>query len=310
MARFARSCNPTPATLDAHEAFSWVFADATHILVSVQSRNTDYKVEGTGSVLFSTVSNSANVAYGMNTNVNLSGLSNVQLTFSHQALMEGPTTSYDFGFVQYSSDGGNTWTNFQATDYVGTALATFNANARFSARSYPDWISNFTSESSLPNNSLWKTETFTVPTTALTNQFRVRFRYTTDTSVNYFGWLIDDVRISIPNAGNTWTPTTGLFTNAAATTAYTGGNATTVYAKPNGAASYTLTTTNSLGCTNTASVNLNMLAPSTLSSITQPSVTCSGSQTTFALSGLLPNSTSTVGNTINGTAQTSITGVV
>ncbi|MFY8009612.1 MAG: GEVED domain-containing protein [Flavobacterium sp.] len=272
--------------------------------------NTTYKSEGTGSVLFNTTSTSANVAYGMNTNVNLSGLSGVQLTFSHQALMEGPTTSYDYGFVQYSSDGGATWTNFQATDYVGAALATFNANARFSARSYPDWISNFTSESSLPNNSLWKTETFNIPVSALTSQFRIRFRYTTDSGVNYYGWLIDDVRISIPNAGNTWTPTTGLFTNAAATTAYTGGNATTVYAKPNGAASYTLTTTNSLGCTNTASVNLNMLAPSTLSSITQPSVTCSGSQTTFALTGLLPNSTSTIGYTINGTAQTAITGVV
>jgi hypothetical protein len=272
--------------------------------------NTTYKSEGTGSVLFNTTSTSANVAYGMNTNVNLSGLSGVQLTFSHQALMEGPSTSYDFGFVQYSSDGGATWNNFQATDYVGTLPATFTANARFSARSYPDWISNFTSESSLPNNSLWKTETFNIPVSALTSQFRIRFRYTTDSGVNYYGWLIDDVRISIPNAGNTWTPTTGLFTNAAATTAYTGGNATTVYAKPNGAASYTLTTTNSLGCTNTASVNLNMLAPSTLSSITQPSVTCSGSQTTFALTGLLPNSTSTIGYTINGTAQTAITGVV
>lgn len=271
--------------------------------------STTYKSEGTGSVRFNTTSTSANVAYGLNTNINLSGVPSAQLTFSHQALMEDGTTSYDFGFVQYSSDGGATWTNFQATDYVGTALATFNANARFSTRSYADWIANFTSSSSLPNNSLWKTETFNVPAAALTNQFRIRFRYTTDTSTNYYGWMIDDVKVVVPNA-TVWSPTTDLFTNAAATTAYTGGSAGTVYAKPNGAASYTLTTTNSLGCTNTASVNLNMLTPSTLSSITQPSVTCSGSQTTFALSGLLPNSTSTIGYTINGTAQTAITGVV
>lgn len=274
--------------------------------------NTDYKVEGTGSVLFSTVSNSANVAYGMNTNVNLSGLSNVQLTFSHQALMEGPTTSYDYGFVEYSTNGGSTWTVFPSSSYVGSAnTAVFTGgNTRFTTRSYPDWITAFVGTGSLPNNSLWKTETFTIPAGALTSQFRIRFRYTTDSSTSYYGWLIDDVRISIPNTGNTWSPSTDLYTNAVATTAYTGGNATTVYAKPNGSTSYTFTTTNSLGCTNTASVNLNMLAPSTLSSITQPSVTCSGSQTTFALSGLLPNSTSTIGYTINGTAQTAITGVV
>lgn len=274
--------------------------------------NTDYKVEGTGSVLFSTVSNSANVAYGMNTNVNLSGLSNVQLTFSHQALMEGPTTSYDYGFVEYSTNGGSTWTVFPSSSYVGSAnTAVFTGgNTRFTTRSYPDWITAFVGTGSLPNNSLWKTETFTIPAGALTSQFRIRFRYTTDSSTSYYGWLIDDVRISIPNTGNTWSPSTDLYTNAGATTAYTGGNATTVYAKPNGSTSYTFTTTNSLGCTNTASVNLNMLAPSTLSSITQPSVTCSGSQTTFALSGLLPNSTSTIGYTINGTAQTAITGVV
>ena len=271
--------------------------------------STTYQAEGTGSVRFNTTSTSANVAYGLNTNINLSGVSSAQLTFSHQALMEDGFTSYDLGFVQYSSDGGATWTNFQATDYVGAALATFNANARFSTRSYADWISNFTSSSSLPNNSLWKTETFNVPVEALTNQFRIRFRYTTDSVTNYYGWMIDNVRITATNA-TVWSPTTDLYTNAAATTAYTGGTTATVYAKPNGAASYTLTTTNSLGCTNTASVNLNMLAPSTLSSIAQPSVTCSGSQTTFTLTGLLPNSTSTVGYTINGVAQTAITGVV
>ena len=40
----ARSCNPTPATMDAHAVFSWLLADATrHIPVSVRSRNTEYQ---------------------------------------------------------------------------------------------------------------------------------------------------------------------------------------------------------------------------------------------------------------------------
>jgi hypothetical protein len=120
----------------------------------------------------------------------------------------------------------------------------------------------------------------------------------------------NNLQFGVLGANTTWSPTTGLFTDAAGTVAYTGGGASSVYVKTNTSASYTVTNTNSLGCTNSSVVNVNVLTPSTLSSITQPSVTCSGSQTTFALSGLLPNSTSTVGYTINGVAQTAITGVV
>jgi len=155
-----------------------------------------------------------------------------------------------------------------------------------------------------PANTLWKNESLTVPAAALTNQFRIRFRYTTDSSTNYYGWLIDNVKVTVPNA-TTWSPTTDLYTNAAATTAYTGGNAVVVYAKPSASATYTVTTANSLGCTNTGSVSLNMLTPATLGSITQPLVTCSGALTSFNLTGLLPNSTSTLSYTVNGgTTQT------
>ena len=41
-----------------------------------------------------------------------------------------------------------------------------------------------------------------------------------------------------------WTPTTGLYTNAAATTPYTGGNATVVYAVTNDTTTYTATASN------------------------------------------------------------------
>ncbi|TBX65986.1 hypothetical protein EZL74_11475 [Flavobacterium silvisoli] len=274
--------------------------------------NTTYKTEGTGSVLFNTASTSANVAYAMNANLNLSTASSATVTFSHIAAMEGPTTSYDYGYVEYSSNGGTTWTTFPATNYVGSAATSVftSGNVRFTTKSYADWTAAFTGTTSVPTNALWKNETFTIPAAALTSQFRIRFRYTTDSSTNYYGWLIDNVKVSVPNGTVTWSPTTGLFTNAAATTAYTGGNAAVVYAKPTVSSSYTVTTTSSLGCTNTGSVSLNLLTPSTLSSITQPSITCSGAQTTFNLTGLLPNSTSTINYTINGAAQTAITGVV
>jgi hypothetical protein len=272
--------------------------------------STTLKAEGTGSVRFNTTSTSANVAYAMNANLNLSTSSTATVTFSHIAAMEGPTTSYDYGYVEYSADGGTTWVTFPSTAYTGTAAtAVFTGgNARFSTKSYADWISGITS-SAAPANTLWKNETLTVPAAALTSQFRIRFRYTTDSSTNYYGWMIDNVKVTVPNA-TTWSPTTGLYTNAAATTAYTGGNAGVVYAKPTASSTYTVTTANALGCTNTGSVSLNLLTPATLGSIAQSAITCSGAQTTFNLTGLLPSSTSTLSYTVNGgTAQTK-TGVV
>ena len=274
--------------------------------------STTYKSEGTGSVWFNTTSTSASVAYSMNADVNLAGTSNAQLSFSHQALMEGSTYLYDRGLVDYSIDGGTTWNTFDSSSYAGGAnISNFTTAGlvRFTTLSYPDWVVNYTSSSSLPNNAFWKNETFNIPVSALTSQFRIRFRYITDGSTNYYGWLIDNVKISVA-AATTWSPTTNLFTNAAATTAYTGGNAGVVYAKPVASASYTVATANSLGCTNTSSVNLNMLAPSTLGSIAQPLITCSGAQTLFNVTGMLPNSTSTLSYTVNGGATQTVTGVV
>ena len=45
-----------------------------------------------------------------------------------------------------------------------------------------------------------------------------------------------------------WSPVTGLYTNASATTAYTGGSASVVYAKPSATTVYTATVTNASGC--------------------------------------------------------------
>lgn len=54
-----------------------------------------------------------------------------------------------------------------------------------------------------------------------------------------------------------WSPVTGLYTNAGATTAYTGTNLATVYAAPSVNTVYTVTGTNAgTGCTNTATVGV------------------------------------------------------
>lgn len=60
-----------------------------------------------------------------------------------------------------------------------------------------------------------------------------------------------------PHPTVTWTPTTGLFTNAGATTAYVANsNAYSVYVKPAATSTYTVTSTSQFGCTNSSQVTV------------------------------------------------------
>ena len=221
------------------------------------TNNSTYFAQGTGSVKF-TVPNGSDEWLSLNENVNLVGASSATLTFSHIAATEG---GYDFGYVEYSTDGGSTWTTFAPANYAGTA-STYAANSRFASNSYTDWASTFTSSASTPGTgpatSLWKAETFNIPAAALTSsQFRIRFRYTTDSSVNYYGWLIDNVKIAKMQGNTTWSPPTNLYTDAAATVPYVANaNAATVYVKSAqaGSQTYTATATSTFGCFRTATV--------------------------------------------------------
>jgi hypothetical protein len=60
-----------------------------------------------------------------------------------------------------------------------------------------------------------------------------------------------------------WTPTTGLFTDAAATIAYTGGGADSVFARPGSTTKYTATSTNASNCSSndTSSIVINCTLP-------------------------------------------------
>ena len=243
------------------------------------ANNTTYFAQGTGSVRFTAPSN-ANDWLALNQNVNLVGATSATLTFSHIAATED---GYDFGYVEYSTDGGSSWTTFAPANYAGTA-STYAANSSFASDSYTDWASTFTGTTSTPGagpaTSLWKAETFNIPAAALTSsQFRIRFRYTSDGSVNYYGWLIDDVKIQRSQSNITWSPVTNLYTNAAATTPYTAGtNATTVYVKSASAATtvYTATSTNGVtSCSTTADVSVVVNPLPTVATVNQ--VVCSPS---------------------------------
>lgn len=247
--------------------------------------NTSYYAQGSSSVRFNTTNSSATATYSLNQNIDLTGAESAQVVFSHIAAFEGSTNSYDYGFVEYSTDGGTTWTSFAPENYSGSAANTiFNTTAvRFTTRSYADWISTFSSSTSTPGaspaTSLWKTETFTIPAAALTSsQFRIRFRYTTDSSTNYYGWLIDDVKVIKSREHITWTPITNLYTDAAATTAYTAGtSARTVYFKSNvvaPAVTYSATASTLAGCSRTASTEVTVNALPTVVTV-NPAAVCS-----------------------------------
>ncbi len=66
-------------------------------------------------------------------------------------------------------------------------------------------------------------------------------------------------------ASITWSSTTNLFTDAAATVAYTGSAATQVYSKPSSTITYTATATNTSGCTSSTNVQVTVNALPTIS---------------------------------------------
>jgi hypothetical protein len=258
------------------------------------TQNTTYYAQGSSSVLFNTTSTSTTATLTLSSNLDLSGKSGVTLSFKHIAAMEGASTSYDYGYVEYSMNGGSTWTTFPATSYTGSANnALFTSgNVRFSTKSYPDWISQFTSSSATPGTgpatALWKTETFNLPAGAYTSQFRLRFRYTTDVSTNYYGWLIDDVVISKPGA-------------AIATYAWTSNNPSVTFGTPNAASTvannvnattkFYLTGTSAAGCSATDSVTVTVAPLSVVATQTNTGTVCSGTANTLTatISGGAPN---------------------
>lgn len=240
--------------------------------------NTTYASQGAGSVLFKATSNNANVSYSMNTSIDLSGYTTAQLTFSHIAALEGAVKSRDLGYVQYSSDEGATWTTFPTSSYAGEgSLITIQGDdvavngVVFSSKSYTDWAAKFIGNTSLPDSpSLWKTETINVPVAALTNGFRVRFTYTSDFSSLFYGWLIDDLKLTATGNNLIWSPVTDLYTDAAATIPYTGQALETVYVKSDASRSYTVTSSALGGCAVAGTVNVmvkEILAPTVPASV-------------------------------------------
>ena len=183
-----------------------------------------------------------------------SGFTSASLSFYHYYNFNSQSAKVD-----YSTDG-TTWTN----------LKTYTADAGSVGAFVQDNV--------------------VLPAGAL-NQASVYIRFKYDAGWDYF-WGIDNVSITgTASAPFTWTPTTDLYTDAAATIAFTGGNATTLYSKPLSDVTYTVTATSGSSCTTTgiSALTVNPLPTVTLTS--SPTVTiCNGENSgiVVALTGTAP----------------------
>lgn len=241
------------------------------------AQSTTYYSQGTSSVRL-TYANSANGSLAMTSDINLSSYNAPQLQFSHICATEG---SYDYGYVQYSTDGGTTWTSFPPSSYLGTGTLK-NSVVSFDKTSYSNWSSQLTSSSATPGTgpatALWQTETIDLSAYQSSTQFRVRFRITSDGSVIYYGWLIDDMKITYQPAYTfNWTASPAGFTSSVQ-------NPTGV--APSASTAYTVTVTDpATTCSSTASVSVTVNPLPTVVATAAASTICEGDSVALAASG-------------------------
>lgn len=214
------------------------------------AQNTTNSTVGTSSLKW-TYQNNALGELTINQSFNGSNSYGMILEFDHIAILE--SNSWDWGHVQYSLDGGNTWVNFQQNQYLGQGIgmAAGATGLKFSRTTYSSW-----SGITAPNSTLWKTEKLYLSSN-IGNLSDVKFRFTlrSDSSGLYDGWYIDNVRVKkvdLPNIS--WSPATNLFLDDQLTQPYAGESVGTVYF--NQAASgnypYEVTVSNEMiGCTAT-----------------------------------------------------------
>lgn len=121
----------------------------------------------------------------------LSGSTNPILKFDHIAKVEA---NYDHCYVEISTNGGSNWVILPQSAYRGSGsyidpLYNYPEGPCFMESSYATWLGD------TPANSWWKTETFSLADYQAFSNVLLRFRLKSDVSVQYYGWLIDNVQV-------------------------------------------------------------------------------------------------------------------
>ncbi len=210
---------------------------------STATLNTTYYSEGVSSARLKgaggTDGSSGFISLDLKNSIDLTKYSAATLTFDHICAEEA---GYDSGILYYSTDGGSSWNLFPAANYLGSGILPYS-NIAFDKTSYSSWNTQFTSASSTPGTgpatSLWKSEIIDLTPYIGYSNFKISFSCEYDTDFDYYGWLLDNVKINV-TPKITWTPTAGLYTDAGLSSSYiTSTHATTLYAAPSGTQSYT-----------------------------------------------------------------------
>ncbi|MER3465647.1 MAG: hypothetical protein C4329_15775, partial [Chitinophagaceae bacterium] len=210
--------------------------------------------------------------------LNTTGYNSLSLNFYHYFKYYFGATN-DSATVEVSIDNTN-WTPVQV--YKGTSVGSSSAfaNASVNLNSY------------INNATLY-----------------IRFKYTS--TFGYY-WAIDNVSVTgnkLPSI--VWTPSTGLYTDAAATVAYAGGNTATIYAKPTGNSTYTATATGVSSCTATANTSITINAATAITTQPTAQAVCAGANATFTVaatgSGTLTYQWRKGGTNISGATSSTLT---
>ncbi len=136
----------------------------------------------------------------------LSGSTKPILTFWHIAALE---RFYDQAIVEVSTDNGVTWVIPSNTQYngnswrktgaypAGGATTTYVDGPYFDAQSRPEWDIKFTATSSAPTTgqSMWMKEVFDL-SAFKSASVKIRFRVKSNSSNDFFGWLIDNISVA------------------------------------------------------------------------------------------------------------------
>lgn len=115
------------------------------------------------------------------------------LYFDHIAKTEN---NWDHCYVEVSNDGGFTWMIFMPHEYFGGGAYVHPSNNNpegpcFMESSYPEWGTT----NIVPDNTWWKTEVFDLRAYLGQPNLMLRFRLKSDSSIQRYGWLIDNVKV-------------------------------------------------------------------------------------------------------------------
>lgn len=180
---------------------------------------------------------------------------------SYQAVNSNDNSQFYLSNSDQQGSGSTTSTILQSPSFNTSGYTSVNVSFY---HFYQHWASGSSGKvEASTNGTTWTTlQTYSANTGAYTafasanipltapflNQPVVYIRFKFDAVWGYF-WAIDNVSITgQQDVTISWAPQAGLYTDAAATIPYAGEDLTTVYAKPTASTVYTVTSTNTGGC--------------------------------------------------------------